>query len=146
MTAKILDLSQTLKELSKKPSYFREYFNKPIVYHTDCLINFKLIKDSNRFAGGSSWHCRKCDLPVFEVQYFFENFDYFSIIRLFCHLGCHISWRMQEVPSTIETIADNIDWSQFERKNGILVLKQGTIIKKIYYDNGNGEGADEFVA
>lgn len=96
------------------------------------MTNFKIVKDDTRFAGGSAWFCRNCGLPVFCYEHYFERYDYFAVVKLFCHLGCRSSWKMQEIDPLIATLADSIDFSLFKNTDNGLILRSGTVLRRVY--------------
>jgi hypothetical protein len=95
--AQVIDICSTLEGLNMLPSWFREIYRKPVVYHRDCLIDFKIEKDSTRFAGGVTWFCKHCNREVFSYEEFIKKFDYFAVFMLFCHNGCNALWRMDDI-------------------------------------------------
>lgn len=135
MYAQVIELEGRKKSSSgfrNVPSWYEDFWKKPVVYHVDCLERFMLVKDDKRFSTGYAWFCVSCGKPVFCYEHYFDKFDYFAVVKLLCHLGCWNSWRMQDIDPLIATIADNIDWNAFEEAEYGLVLRSGTLVRIIH--------------
>lgn len=132
---KVIHLKDTQCVLRFKPDWFRDTFRKPVVYHRDCLIKFKLVRDETRFAGGIAWFCRECDSEVFAYEEYIKEIDSFAVFTLFCHTGCNAKWMMQDIDSYVDPLFE----SPLFKRSGILewdlLLWAGTFAKLAYQDD-----------
>jgi hypothetical protein len=104
MGGNVISLIPTFEVLNCMPEWFREVYRKPVVYHRDCLIDFKLVRDDTRFAGGIAWFCRKCNIEAFCYEEYIREKEVFSVFLLHCHGGCKNTWRMDDIEPYLESI------------------------------------------
>ncbi len=116
MSAKVISLCDHIAALKCTPDWFRDIYRKPVIYHRDCLINFKLVMDETRFAGGVAWFCRECNKEVFCYEEYIKEIDSFAVFTLFCHTGCNAKWMMRDIDLYVEPLFE----SKLFKRSGML--------------------------
>jgi len=77
-----------LDDFAENPEYFNDN-------RKDLFELFEIIFDSERFATGWQWRCKKCGSIAFSQEVLFECKRCFVSIVVKCIHGCHTSWNLK---------------------------------------------------
>jgi hypothetical protein len=74
---------------------YQETLDIPTYYDPTIFQKFYLVQDSERFAGGATLFCKKCQKPVYMKEMYFDCQKHFVVVKVKCMSGCGANWKFQ---------------------------------------------------
>ncbi|OQB41040.1 MAG: hypothetical protein BWY04_01070 [candidate division CPR1 bacterium ADurb.Bin160] len=102
--------------LKKLPSWFVRSFSWPTYYYMECLNDFEIIEDRERFVEGYSFICKNCGKPCYCRMDGAERHRAFLVVTIICRIGCGKTWKLDQIQPLWELTFE--DWeTDVENKN-----------------------------